>query len=260
MNAAVEVADAGIRFGDRWIWRHASFTIEPGSFVAIVGPNGAGKSTLLKGLLGLLPPTEGRILVQNSVPRRGDPAIGYMPQARSIEPELAIRGCDIVRFGVDGFRWGIPLPGMRERDRRKRVERAVEAVGAQGYAHRRLGSLSGGEAQRLFLAQALAGDPDLLILDEPLANLDLVNRAAITALTAAIARERGIAVLLVAHDVNGLLPYLDTLVYAANGRIAAGRPADVVTTAALSRIYDAHVEVLVDSQGRRFVVAPDPAS
>jgi zinc/manganese transport system ATP-binding protein len=257
MNDAVVLDEAGIRFSPRWIWRKGSFSIAPGSFAAIVGPNGAGKSTLLKALLGMLPLTEGAISVAGKPPRRGNPRIGYMPQARPMDSELAIRGCDIARFGVDGFRWGFALPGRKERTRAARVRAALAAVGAATYADRRLGALSGGEAQRLFLAQALVGDPDLLVLDEPLANLDLANRSVMLALIASIARDRGIAVLLVAHDVNGLLPYIDTVVYVANGRIAAGAPDDVITSATLSRIYDTDVEVVRDSHGHRFVLTPD---
>jgi zinc/manganese transport system ATP-binding protein len=260
MSVAVALDGAGMRFGPRWIWRNASFTIAAGAFAAIVGPNGAGKSTLLKALLGMLPLTEGSISVAGKPPRRGNPRIGYMPQSRPMGPELAIRGRDIARFGVDGFRWGFALPGRKERARAARVQDALTAVGAATYGDRRLGALSGGEAQRLFLAQALVGDPDLLVLDEPLANLDLANRAAMAALIASIAREREIAVLLVAHDVNGLLPHVDTVVYVANGRIAAGAPDDVITSATLSRIYDTDVEVVRDSRGHRFVLTPDQCS
>jgi zinc/manganese transport system ATP-binding protein len=257
MTHAVELQKAGIRFGERWVWRNATFCIPKGSFSAIVGPNGAGKSTLLKALLGLRPLSEGRVFVGGKPPRRGNPAIGYMPQSRPLEREFSVSAIDIARFGVDGHRWGFGLPGRSERLRNARTGQALAAVGATPYARRRIGELSGGEAQRVFLAQALVGNPSLLILDEPLANLDLANRASMLALTASIARSRGIAVLLVAHDINGLLPYLDTVVYVANGRIAAGKPDDVITSAALSRIYDTKVEVLQDSGGRRFVLTPD---
>jgi zinc/manganese transport system ATP-binding protein len=208
-------------------------------------------------LLGLWPLTEGTVSVGGKPPRRGNAAIGYMPQSRPLERKFAVSAIDIARFGVDGHKWGFGLPGRRERARSARTSQALAAVGASPYARRRIGELSGGEAQRVFLAQALVGNPSLLILDEPLANLDVANRASMLALTASIARSRGIAVLLVAHDINGLLPYLDTVVYVANGRIAAGKPDDVITSAALSRIYDTRVEVLQDSGGRRFVLTPD---
>jgi zinc/manganese transport system ATP-binding protein len=257
MSDALVLDCAGMRFGSKWIWRNGSFSIKPGSFVAIVGPNGAGKSTLLKALLGMLSLTEGAISIGGKPPRRGNPRIGYMPQARPMDSELAVRGWDIARFGVDGFRWGFALLGRKELARAARVRAALAAVGADAYADRRLSALSGGEAQRLFLAQALVGDPDLLVLDEPLANLDLANRSMMVALIASIVRERGIAVLLVAHDVNGLLPYVDSVVYVANGRIAAGAPDDVITSATLSSIYDTDVEVVRDSHGHRFVLTPD---
>jgi zinc/manganese transport system ATP-binding protein len=254
MTYAVELDDAGVCFGDRWVWRHASFAVESGAFVAIVGPNGAGKSTLLKSMLGLLPLTEGTVRVNGIAPHSGNPSIGYMPQLRPVEAGLAVCGRDVVRFGSDGSRWGMPTPGAANRAHAARVQRAIDAVDAAAFADRPLGSLSGGEAQRLFLAQALVGEPELLILDEPLANLDLRSRAATVALIASIARRRRISVALVTHDVNGLLPFVDRVVYVANARIVAGPPDEVITTATLSRVYDADVEVLIDSRGLRYVV------
>jgi zinc/manganese transport system ATP-binding protein len=257
MNDTVVLENAGMRFGARWVWRHASFRVAAGSFTAVVGPNGAGKSTLLKALLGLLPLTEGRITVEGKPPRQGNSSIGYMPQTRPLEPELAIRGWDIARFGVDGYRWGFALPGSRERERTVRVRRALAAVGAERYASGRLGLLSGGEAQRIFLAQALVGDPRLLVLDEPLANLDPSNRTAMLALIASIVRRRRISALLVAHDINGLLPHIDTVVYVASGGIAAGTPDEVITSTTLSRIYGTEIEVLRDRRGQRVVLTPE---
>jgi zinc/manganese transport system ATP-binding protein len=179
-----------------------------------------------------------------------------MPQLRPLEAGLAVRGRDVVRFGSDGAHWGLPIPGAADRAHAARVQRAIEAVGAATYADRPLGSLSGGEAQRLFLAQTLVGEPEVLILDEPLANLDLPSRAATVALIASIARRRGMSVALVTHDVNGLLPFVDRVAYVANARVVAGPPDEIITTATLSRVYDAAVEVLIDSRGLRYVVGP----
>jgi zinc/manganese transport system ATP-binding protein len=255
----VELEDAGVRYGARWIWRDASLRIEAGEFTVVLGPNGAGKSTLLKVVLGLHPLGEGRVELDGAAPRRGSPAIGFMPQVRSLDRELAIRGRDVVRFGIDGHRWGVSWRGTRERARTARVDAAIEAVNAGAYADRRIGSLSGGEAQRLYLAQALVGEPRLLVLDEPLVSLDPSARADVLALTARIARERGIAVVIVAHNVNGILPYADRVVYIARGRVAAGAPEEVITTEALSRIYGAPVEVVRDRLGQPFVIGPHAA-
>ncbi|MGH2514550.1 MAG: metal ABC transporter ATP-binding protein [Ktedonobacterales bacterium] len=250
----VALENAAVRLGERVIWHDATLTVNAGEFVAVLGPNGAGKSTLLRLLLGLLGHSAGRVEVFGNPPRRGDAAIGYVPQRRTLDPDLAVRGRDLVALGVDGYRWGMPLRGGARRARARAVAEALDSVGATSYADRPVGQLSGGEQQRLLLAQALAGSPRLLLLDEPLASLDLRNQVAIAQLVAQLARSRHITVLLVAHDVNPLLPVVDRVVYVARGRVASGTPDDIITTEQLSALYDAPVEVVRDSRGRVFVV------
>lgn len=249
----VEFRNAGAAYGGRWIWRGATFRIERGEFVAVIGPNGAGKSTLLKMVLGALAPAEGSVTVDGAAPRRGKLAIGYTPQARPAVAGSGIRGRDVVRLGVDGHRWGVPLPGSAETEARARVNSALESVGALGQGARRIGELSGGERQRLLLAQALARRPCLLAFDEPVASLDVTSRAEFIALVARLAREQNVAVMMVTHDVNGLQPYLDRIVCVARGRIEVGLPETVITSDELSRLYGARVEVLRDSRGGLFV-------
>ena len=150
-----------------------------------------------------------------------------------------MRGVDIVRLGLDGNRWGVPLPNRfsaRGRAAARRVDEVIELVGATAYAKRPIGQLSGGEQQRLLIAQALVRQPALLLLDEPLDSLDLTNQAAIAGLLAAICREQGVAVVIVAHDVNPILPYLDRVVYLARGGAIVGTPPEVITTETLSRV------------------------
>lgn len=241
-------------YGDRLIWQDASFVVHPGEFVAVLGPNGGGKSTLFRLLLGLLRPAAGALQVLGQPPRRGNSAIGFVPQRRNIDAELALRGREFVQLGVDGHRWGFALgSGASE----GRVERAIESVEALDYADRPIGRLSGGEQQRLLLAQALAGEPQMLLLDEPLASLDLRNQIVIAELVARLARANGFTVLLIAHDINPLLPIVDRVLYVAHGGIAIGKPDTVITTEQLSRLYDAPVEVLHDSHGHMFVVGMD---
>lgn len=246
--------DLSAGYGTDVVWSDATFDISAGAFVAVLGPNGAGKSTLLRLVLGLVRPQAGTIEVLGEEPRRGNPAIGYVPQARTIDPEVAFRGVDLVRLGLDGHRFGFAPPWRSQRDQREAVERAVESVGATGYAQRKLGAMSGGERQRLLLAQALVGDPALLLLDEPLANLDVRNQATMAELIGSVARARHLTVLLVAHDLNPLRNVIDLVCYVAGGSVAFGPPDEVVTPEVLSKLYGAPVEVLVDSRGRRFVV------
>ncbi|GAC1592517.1 MAG: metal ABC transporter ATP-binding protein [Acidimicrobiales bacterium] len=238
------------------VWSGADFEIGDGEFVPVLGPNGAGKSTLLRLVLGLMPLASGILEVLGDRPHRGNPAIGYVPQRRDIDPGLRIAGSEFVRMGIDGHRWGAgSLRGRLARERR--VADAVAAVDANAYADRAVGTLSGGELQRLMLAQAIVNEPRLLLLDEPLASLDVRNQAVVTQLVSAISRSRGMTVVLIAHDVNPLLGALDRVMYIARGRVTIGRPDEVITSERLSDLYQSSVEVLKDSRGRLFVAGLD---
>jgi zinc/manganese transport system ATP-binding protein len=252
----VTARDLAAAYGRSPVWSGATFDISPGEFVGVLGPNGAGKSTLLRLLLGLLRPSAGSLTVLGAPPRRGNPSIGYVPQRRPIDPDMRLAGAEFVRLGATGHRWGIGLPGGRAAVERA-VADAVAAVGAEDYVDQPAGTLSGGELQRLMLAQAIVSEPRLLLLDEPLASLDVRNQVAVASLVAALARSRQIAVLLIAHDVNPLLPLLDRVMYVARGKVTVGRPDEVITSDHLSSLYDANVEVLRDRRGRLFVVGLD---
>lgn len=262
-DTALGLHGAGIRLGSRWVWRDVDLTVAQGEFVAVLGPNGAGKSTLLKAILGLLPLATGSLDVFGRPATRGNRDIGYLPQRRDFDSDLRIRGRDLVRLGLDGARWGIPLPsiGRVGAEGRRRVDEVIELVGASTYARRPVGELSGGEQQRLLIAQALVGRPSLLLLDEPLESLDLSNQQSISALVQEICRTQNVAVLLVAHDVNPIISYLDRVIYVANARTAIGSPEDVISSETLSLLYGAPIEVLRTKDGRLVVVGqPDTTS
>jgi len=259
-DPAVAFDSAAVRLGGRTIWSDVSVTVGEADFVAVLGPNGAGKSTLIKVILGLVPLVAGSASVLGRPPGDSKGMIGYLPQRRSFDTGTRIRGVDLVQLGLDGARWGIPLPGAPSRKRdAARVHEVIELVGATGYARQPIGELSGGEQQRLLIAQALVRTPQLLILDEPLDSLDLPNQVAVAALIRRIATEEGISVMLVAHDVNPILPYLDQVVYLGHGQAVSGAPTEVVTTETLSALYDAPVEVLHASDGRLVVVGQPEA-
>jgi zinc/manganese transport system ATP-binding protein len=252
---AIAARDLSAAYGSRTVWSAATFEIPAGSFTAILGPNGSGKSTLVRLILGLLAPATGDLQVLGESARRGNPNIGYVPQGSHFDPELSVRGRDFVGLGVDGHQWGMRLTGRKQAE--TKVETAIASVDAGDYADRQLGRLSGGEQQRLLLAQALVGNPQLLLLDEPLSHLDVRNQQAIVQLISDVARERRLTVLLIAHDVNPLLPHIDHVLYVAHSKLAMGKPAEIITSATLSRIYSSPVEVLRDSRGRVFVVGLD---
>lgn len=255
---------AGARIEGRTLWSGVDLSVGAGKLVAVLGPNGVGKSTMVKALLGLVPLAEGSAEVLGAPVRRGNPAIGYLPQRRSFDAQLRVRGLDVVRLGLDGARWGVPLPfagrcSARARAVQARVHEVVELVGATAYAHRPVGELSGGEQQRLLIAQALVARPRLLLLDEPLDSLDLPNQAAVAALIARICEVDGVTVLTVAHDVNPILSYLDAVIYLAEGGAASGTPAEVITTDTLTRLYRTPVEVLTTAAGGLVVVGQPEA-
>ncbi|HEY7891056.1 MAG TPA: ATP-binding cassette domain-containing protein [Solirubrobacteraceae bacterium] len=239
-----------MRIGRHVVWSEVNVGIARGEFAAILGPNGSGKTTLLRVLLGELVLTNGTASVLGRPAGALKGQIGYLPQRRHFDAGTRVRGIDLVRLGLDGARWGLPL----RRSGGQRVDEVIELVGASEYAKRPIGALSGGEQQRLLIAQALVSEPRLLILDEPLDSLDLPNQAAVAALLERICRAQGVTVLLVAHDVNPLLSYLDRVVYFGGGRAVVGEPREVITAQTLSRLYGVPVEVLQTADGRLVVV------
>ena len=241
----------GVRLGGREILRDVSFGIRPGEFTGLIGPNGAGKTTLLRVILGLQPVTSGSVLIDGAPRAARDSSIGYVPQKLAIEPDMPLRVRDVVSLGVDGQKFGLRLPS---RARRELVSDMITAVGAQRYADARIGELSGGEQQRVMIAHALISRPRLLLLDEPLANLDLSSEQGIVSMLARLARAEGVAVLLSAHDMNPLMPVMDRIVYVAAGRVAVGSTDEVVRPEVLSRLYGQHVDV-IRVHGRVLVVA-----
>ena len=260
--SAVSIHGARVDLGGRTVWRDVDLDVGAGEFVAILGPNGVGKSTLLKAILGLVPLSAGTVTVLGRPAGEANHEIGYLPQRRSFDPSLRIRGIDIVGLGLDGDRFGFSRPtAKRRKERRARVDALLDLVGAQSYARRPIGQCSGGEQQRILIAQALARRPPLLLLDEPLDSLDLANQTSVATLVAEICREEHVAVLIVAHDVNPILTHIDRVVYLGAGGAVAGPPHEVITTETLSRLYQSPVEVLHASDGRLVVVGqPEAAS
>jgi len=241
----------GVRLGGREILRDVSFSIRPGEFTGLIGPNGAGKTTLLRVILGLQQASSGSVLIDGAPRAARGSSIGYVPQKLAIEPDVPLRVRDVVTLGLDGNRFGLRLPS---RARRELVGDMITAVGAQRYADARIGELSGGEQQRVMIAHTLISRPRLLLLDEPLANLDLSSEQGIVSVLARLARAERVAVLLSAHDMNPLMPVMDRIVYVAAGRVAVGSTDEVVQPEVLSRLYGQHVDV-IRVHGRVLVVA-----
>jgi len=257
-----------VRLSGREVLHDVGFAIRPGEFTGLIGPNGAGKTTILRVILGLLAPSAGTVTVAGQASGshrhggllglgrargRGGSVVGYVPQKLLIEPDMPLRVRDVVALGIDGNKLGVPFPS---RARRELVAETLRAVGADSFADKRVGELSGGEQQRVMIAHALISRPRLLLLDEPLANLDIRSAQGIVAVLAKLAREQRIAVLISAHDMNPLAPVMDHIVYVAAGRAAVGSSEEVLRTDVLSRLYGQHVDVL-HVHGRVVIVAGD---
>ncbi|GAA5122219.1 metal ABC transporter ATP-binding protein [Pseudonocardia adelaidensis] len=251
---AVSLRGARVSFGERTLWEGLDLDVAPGEFVTVLGPNGSGKTTLVRVLLGLLPLTAGEVRIAGRPPRRGSPSIGYVPQQKALDPDLPLRGRDLVGLGLDGHRFGIGFRGRRER--RERVDAALAAVGGTAYADAPVGRLSGGEQQRLRVAQALVGGPDVLLCDEPLLSLDLSHQRTVTRLIDERRRAAGTAVLFVTHEINPVLPLVDRVLYLVNGRFRIGPPEEVMTSEVLSELYRTRVDVL-RVHGRLVVVGAE---
>jgi zinc/manganese transport system ATP-binding protein len=247
----IEFHGVTLQVGGRGVLVNTSFAVKRGEFIGVLGPNGSGKTTLMRAILGLQPRAAGSIRVFGREPRRGDAAIGYLPQLRTVLPDLRVRGFDFVASSVRGERWGVP---SLTRADGAMIDDTLAAVGVRDFADRPLAEMSGGERQRLLLAQALIGEPQLLLLDEPLISLDQRYQEAVVELIRRLARERNITVLFSAHELNQLIGVLNRVLYLGNGRAAIGTVEEVVTTPVLSSLYGTTIDV-VRADGHIFVLS-----
>ena len=250
MPPALAIHEGALSFGERALWRGLDLTVEPGEFLAVLGANGSGKTSLLRAILGQQELNSGTIEVGGRPVHRGDRRIGYIPQQRLVAPGTPLRGRDLVTLGVNGHRFGLPITSAADR---ARVDAAIASVGATAYAEQPMGSLSGGEQQRLRVAQAVASDPVLLLADEPLTSLDLAHQRGVSELIDRQRRERETAVVFVTHDVNPVLGMVDRVLYLAQGRFTVGTPDEVLRSEVLSELYGTPIEVL--RRGGRVFVA-----
>ncbi|AZI58977.1 metal ABC transporter ATP-binding protein [Nakamurella antarctica] len=238
---AVRLRDASLAYGSRVLWEGLSLDIEPGEFVAVLGPNGAGKTSLLRVLLGQQALSRGSVEVGGRPVQRGSAGIGYVPQQKNFDPGLPVRARDLVRFGIDGHRWGV---GLRSRKRDALVDHALARVNATAYADVPIGLLSGGEQQRLRIAQALITEPDVLLCDEPLLSLDLSHQESVSALIDERRKATNTAVIFVTHSLDPIVDRVDRVLYIAAGRFRVGTVAEVITSEVLSELFGSPIQVL----------------
>jgi len=250
----LSITDASLAFGDRQLWSGLNLDVEAGEFVAVLGPNGTGKTSLLRAILGQQPLTSGTVELLGAAARRGNPAVGYVPQQNSHRDGTPLRARDLVAFGIDGNHWG---PPVSSRATRARVDELLASVGASSYASSPVASLSGGEQQRIRIAQAIASSPALLLCDEPLLSLDLAQQRSVSELIDEQRQRLTTAVLFVTHDVNPILGIVDRVLYLAHGRFTIGTVDQVLRSEVLSELYGTPVDVF-HSRGRVVVVGAGP--
>jgi zinc/manganese transport system ATP-binding protein len=238
-------------YSGKTVWSDVNFSLGKGELVAVIGPNGAGKTTLFRLILGLQRPLGGSLKIFGITPARGNPRIGYVPQRHTIDTDTNVECLELVRLGLSGTKWGI---NPFEHHDEKAAMKALEAADATELAHRRLGALSGGELQRIFLAEALVSEPELLLLDEPLSNLDIRRETELLHVVNNVVRTRGVTALLIAHNINPLLPHVNKVMYIANGKVATGTPEEVLTSESLTSLYGVQVEVLRDPHGNVAII------
>jgi zinc/manganese transport system ATP-binding protein len=237
----LRVEDIDVAIDGREILSDVNFRIDHGEFTGLIGANGSGKTTLFRVILGLQTPVRGHVTVHGEALSRSNRSIGYVPQKLLFDPDMPIRARDLVALGIDGNRYGFT---RRTRADHLAVDEMLSAVDAQSFANRKVGGLSGGEQQRVLIAHALVSRPELLLLDEPLANLDPGSVQEIISLLHQVARQQHVAIFLSAHEMNPLLPVMDRVVYVANGHVASGTTEEVVRPDVLSALYGHHVDVL----------------
>jgi zinc/manganese transport system ATP-binding protein len=242
----LEINQASLAFGDKNIWSNLNLSVEEGEFIAVIGANASGKTVLLKAILGQLELTSGSIDLFGEKVSRGNRAIGYIPQHRQPDSGIPLRAKDLLRLGLDGHRFGIPFPSKKTN---QRVNEVLEAVGAKDIANTPIGQLSGGQLQRIRVAQAVIDKPKLILADEPLSALDLKQQSLVSELINSQREQNGSAVLFVTHDVNPILDHIDRVLYLANGQFRIGTPDEVLRSDVLTKLYGRNVDV-VRNQGR----------
>jgi zinc/manganese transport system ATP-binding protein len=252
--AVLSLRSATLNYGQRVLWQSLDLEVRPGEFLAVLGPNGTGKTSLLKVILGQQKLTSGAISFLGKPVVGGNRRIGYIPQQKLLDQGTPLRARDLIAFGLNGHKWGLPVSSKVIR---RQVDAAVQSVGAQAYATAPVATLSGGEQQRVRVAQAIVGKPKLLLCDEPLLSLDLNHQRGVSELIDAQRKAMNVAVVFVTHDVNPILSMVDRVLYLAGGQFTIGTPDEVFNSDVLSKLYGTPVDVF-RSHGRIVVVGtPD---
>lgn len=244
----IEAVNLNAGYGEEIVLTNLNFCLESGQRVAVVGPNGAGKTTLFKVIVGIMPPSEGSIVVHGHGPGE-HLCVAYLPQRSEVDWGFPVNVSEVVMMGrtrsIGLLRW----PSANDK---WAVERAIALVGLQAQAHRPIGDLSGGQQQRVFMAQAVAQDPEIVLLDEPLSGLDVPSRGAILRILDDL-QIRGVTVIVATHDLNLAAEHFDEVLLLNRELVAAGSPEQVLARDNLRRAYAGALHELPGNGGVQIV-------
>lgn len=246
-HADVWLSDVTAGYGERVALEHVTVVVDPGSLLAVVGPNGSGKSTLLKLMAGLLAPWTGRIEILRQPPGREARRVAYVPQAELVDWAFPVTVEDVVTMGRFPRLGPIRRPGA---DDHRAVERALAQVGMTRHLRTQIGRLSGGQRRRVFLARALAAEPDLFLLDEPVTGIDLRTQEVLMDLLEAQA-DRGKTVIATTHDLACASQRFHQVLALNRSVIAYGASDLALDADVLARAYGGQLLVL---DGRTVVI------
>ena len=231
-EAIITLDNLAIGYDGQPVLSGISLSIARSSFTAILGANGSGKSTLLKTLLGLQPPVGGRM----QIGARGvKPVFGYVPQAIQFDPLYPLTGFDVALMGTFGRVGPMKFPSRAEKDF---VHECLQATAADGFAHEKFSQLSGGQKQRVLIARALATKPDILVLDEPTAGVDVAATKSLLEFISHIHAERNLTVLLVTHDLPLVRKHAQQIIWLHNGQVLHGTVAELFTRERMAEIFE----------------------
>lgn len=229
----IDIRNLTCGYDGKEVFYGINLNIEKGQFAGIIGPSGSGKTTLLKTILGILSPMEGEVHVYGE-------RIGYVPQVEAVDWNFPVTAEQVVMMGRYKRMGYLPWPSKADR---LQIRKTMEYLGISHYADHHIRGLSGGEQQRVFLARALVSEPEILILDEPTAGVDLKAQHDILHLLGEL-NSKGMTILLTTHDLNGVAAHLPWAICFNQGVVAQGNPEDIFTQEVLKQTYNAEVTII----------------
>jgi len=233
---ALNVENLCVKVDDRHLIENITFTVDEGSIVAIIGPNGAGKTTLIKAILGLMPYAQGSVKLFGHPLKRANShaGVGYVPQRLDFDRTFPLTVSELLGFTVPPI---YAFPFFRNKEEKKHINELLKIVGAQELSDRNIGSLSGGELQRVMIAKAIVNDPKILFLDEPASGVDIEGQERFYDLVKRLKREKGLTVIMISHDLNIVYRFADNVICMNRKLICTGKPQEALTDEVIKSIY-----------------------